>query len=381
MPIHTHNSSYRVIYIVGPDPTARVKRYVYDLAVHLPKDSFSVLVYSDDLQLNEHLYHAGVRAHPYGVWPSSWLAQLRTVAAIVQHERPDILHSNDALVALLCALVGRWYRIRPLIYTIHHHPTKNVSTFYRHLKQTWLCYLAILVSHRTIVPSPTILQTLQWRFIRRKLKLIAPGRTIGVMYSKEEARRELVSLGGKSTLPTQKNMHWIGTVSTLQPEKNITDLITAAQKLLSVHTRTMVVVIGDGTERTRLQQYIDSLHLSNRIFLLGEIPEAARFLHAFDIFVLPNATDDHSYTLHEAGLARLPVVAVAEKNTSSLLIHKKTGLIVPPEDPTALADSLHTLLTDHRLAEQLRHHLKEKIQTRSVEKMVAATTALYTTAS
>lgn len=317
----------------------------------------------------------------YGVWPKSWLKQLRTIAAITKHERPDILHTNQPRIGSLCQIIGRWYRTSRIIYTAHSRPIRDESTVYKQLKQILLWHLAILGSHHTIVPSPTLLQTLQQGLIKQKLKLIPLGRTIGVMYSKEEARQQLTTISGISTLPTKKNTHWIGTVSTLKPEKNIYSLIAATKKLLSIHTRTILVIIGDGPEYAKLQQHVDSLHLSNHIFFLGKIPEAARFLHAFDTFILPITDGDHSYTLQEAGLARLPVVAVTEGTTSPLLINRETGLVVSTKNPTALTEALHTALTDRALTEKLRHNLKEKVQPYSTEKMVAATAALYTITS
>ncbi|PJC56189.1 glycosyltransferase, partial [Candidatus Kaiserbacteria bacterium CG_4_9_14_0_2_um_filter_41_32] len=45
------------------------------------------------------------------------------------------------------------------------------------------------------------------------------------------------------------------------------------------------------------------------IFVLGNITEAARFLKAFNMFVLASKSESYGYVLHEAGLAELPVVA------------------------------------------------------------------------
>src|SRR3990167_9180821 len=68
--------------------------------------------------------------------------------------------------------------------------------------------------------------------------------------------------------------------------------------------------------------------------------EAYKYLKAFDIFLLPSRTEALSYVLLEAGRAGLPVVATAVGGIPEIVEHKKTGLLVPAENPRALAYAL-----------------------------------------
>lgn len=112
--------------------------------------------------------------------------------------------------------------------------------------------------------------------------------------------------------------------------------------------------------------------------IISNIPDAAKYLKNFDIFVLPSLKEGLPYVILEAGLAGLPVVASNVGGISEIIENGKSGLLVPPANPEELANAIKKLAEDKTLRENLAKNLSEKIKKEfSLEKMLEQTTPLY----
>lgn len=99
------------------------------------------------------------------------------------------------------------------------------------------------------------------------------------------------------------------------------------------------LIIGSGPLRPRLEDQIKKHGLEDRVFLAGQIPEARRYLKAFDCFVLPSIKEGLPYAILEALAAGIPVVAT---NVGGIPEIAKEAFIrlVPPQNPQALAEAI-----------------------------------------
>jgi glycosyltransferase involved in cell wall biosynthesis len=91
-----------------------------------------------------------------------------------------------------------------------------------------------------------------------------------------------------------------------------------------------------------LETTIKNGQLENDIILLGNIPNASKYLKAFDIFVLPSLKEGLPYVLLEATQAGLPIVASNVGGIPDIVGDK--GILVPPKDPEALATAIKQTL-------------------------------------
>jgi glycosyltransferase involved in cell wall biosynthesis len=109
-----------------------------------------------------------------------------------------------------------------------------------------------------------------------------------------------------------------------------------------------LVQIGGGEESESLVEMRDRLKLGERVEF-RDLPwgqRAADRLASFDLFVLPSRNEGFPVTIMEAMLAGLPVVTTDVGSVREAVIDGETGLIVPPEDPAALAAAISTLVDD-----------------------------------
>lgn len=139
------------------------------------------------------------------------------------------------------------------------------------------------------------------------------------------------------------------TVGRLNRMKGQRHLVDAVPALATRCPRLRVVLLGQGHLHDALQAQAAALGVADRVLLAGHRPDARRLLDAADVFVLPSITEGMPLAALEAMDAGLPVVATRVIGTSEVVADGKTGLLVPPRDPRALAAALSRLLGDPEL--------------------------------
>ena len=123
-----------------------------------------------------------------------------------------------------------------------------------------------------------------------------------------------------------------------------------------------ISIIGDGPERERLVELVQAEGLSAQVHFHGTIPGAARYLGAFDVFVLSSRSEGTPVTLLEAIAANVPVVVTSVGGVPDV-VGPSEAMVVPPEDSHALADAIRAVIQDpagaQRRAEAAAHRLHE----------------------
>ena len=114
--------------------------------------------------------------------------------------------------------------------------------------------------------------------------------------------------------------------------------------------RLELVVVGDGPDREAIARLYDRAPAAVR--LVGKRLDVPRFLAAADVFVLPSLHENLSNALLEAMGHRLPVIA-SRVGGNTEVVERGGGLLVPSQDPGALAEAVTTLVQDPRLREAL----------------------------
>lgn len=137
----------------------------------------------------------------------------------------------------------------------------------------------------------------------------------------------------------------IGAAGRLSPEKGFAVLIQACKYLASeVNDIDFgLVLFGDGVLRDELQRQIEAAGLSARVVLGGFTSELDNYMPHFDLFVQSSHTEGLPNVLLEAAAAGIPVVATDVGGTREVVVDGSTGLIVPPNEPQALAIRINEL--------------------------------------
>ena len=145
----------------------------------------------------------------------------------------------------------------------------------------------------------------------------------------------------------------------LDPEKGQHILIEAAALLREEKYK--VVLIGGGSDeyRHRLQSLIEEYHLEDKVICAGFVDSVMSYVAGCDIGVLPSIVPEGcSLAAQEHMSQGHPIVATNNGGQREYIIDGWNGLLVPPNDPQALADALTKLLRNQELCKQLGSQAK-----------------------
>lgn len=110
---------------------------------------------------------------------------------------------------------------------------------------------------------------------------------------------------------------------------------------------------GYEQERVLLANLVNDLDIVDWVHFTGFSDEVAAFMHAADIVLVPSRVESFGIAAVEAQMAGTPVVATNVSGLPEIVEHGRTGLLVAPDDPAALADAVARLLDEPGLASQL----------------------------
>ena len=155
-------------------------------------------------------------------------------------------------------------------------------------------------------------------------------------------------------------------------------LIEAFARLAERWPEGRLVILGEGPERARLTALVEDRGLTSRVFLPGMVDNPMDYFHRAEAVVMTSRYDAAPNVLVEAMAAGAPVVAVdCPQGPRSILLDGEAGLLVPPEDPGAVADALGRVLHEPELAARLRRRGRERAQDFTVERALPRYEALF----
>ena len=168
------------------------------------------------------------------------------------------------------------------------------------------------------------------------------------------------------------------TVANLRPEKHHETLIGAAGLLAGELPDLRFLVVGDGPRRGELEAMARARGVEHRLTFLGHREDVPQLLGDADLFVLPSRSEAFPNGAIEAMAAGLPVIASAVGGLLDLIEPERTGLLVEPGDPVALANAIRRLAGDPDLAARIGEAAQAEAQRRySFTRMVEAFEDLY----
>jgi glycosyltransferase involved in cell wall biosynthesis len=188
----------------------------------------------------------------------------------------------------------------------------------------------------------------------------------------------------------------VGVVARLEPEKGHATLLPAWAQVLEHVPEARLLIIGEGSERPRLEAMADELGLMGedcsgdrcvgtrgarpgaKVLFTGLRDDVPAVTAALDVAVLPSYREAQGLAILEAMALRRPVVATAVGGVPEMIEDGQTGLLVPPHDEAALADAIVRLLTDHPLADTVARNGHDMVHARfCLQHMVEAVASLY----
>jgi L-malate glycosyltransferase len=170
----------------------------------------------------------------------------------------------------------------------------------------------------------------------------------------------------------------IGTAGRLVPVKDHANLIDALAIARDRGIAFRALIAGEGPLRTSLESRIASRGLTAHVRLLGQRHDMERIFAALDVFVLSSTSEGMSNTILESMASGAPTVATRVGGAEELVDDGRTGLLVPPSDPDALAAALIRVASDASERRAMGIAARERAESEfSLERMLRNYEALY----
>ena len=164
----------------------------------------------------------------------------------------------------------------------------------------------------------------------------------------------------------------------LDEQKGHRHLIDAIAILASRRPNLVTLLAGEGPLEQSLRAQCAALGLDDRVRFLGYRRDVAELFEAADVVVLPSLYEGLPLVAIEALAAGRPMVATEVDGTPEVVIHERTGLLVPPANPVALAAAIERLLDDPALAARLASDGRKFVHENfAVRRQIEQTAALY----
>lgn len=289
------------------------------------------------------------------------------LAGLFRKTRPDIVHTRNAESFFYGFLGAKLAGVQCVIHSEHGRTFNDRAIRFR--VQRWFS------AHTQAVFS--VSKQLRDELVSR---IGIPYQSIQVLYNGVDLER--FGCGDRTTARQKLNLKdadiVIGSVGRLVPVKNYPLLLAAIAAL--ARKDIVVLLVGEGPERSALESLGKALGLENQVRFLGHRDDVTSLLAAMDVFVLPSLSEGMSNTLLEAMASGVACVASAVGGNPELISHGSDGFVFASDDTAALTAHLQNLCSDADLRKKLGDAARARmVREFSIQAMIERYETLYRT--
>jgi len=340
----TTTQKKKILFLITKATWGGAQKYVHDVATHLPREQFNVVVaYGEKGKLSTDLVAANIQIRELpslgrDVVLLSDVASFFQIVGLLRRERPDVVHLNSSKAAALGALAARLTGVPKIIFTVHGWPFKEARAALTRALIYFVSWFTAALSHRVIVVSKADeAYGKRMRIAGKKISYVPLGIETPRFLARDEAMRLLAE-----KIPELKEVGSgprIVSIAELTPNKGLNFGIEAVARLRDRGVNVVYVIIGAGEEHFRLMDLCFEYSVEDRVVFADFLPDAATYLRAFDIYLLPSIKEGMPYVLLEAAAAGLPIVATNVVGTDVTENYKNIR-VVARADAATFADAV-----------------------------------------
>ncbi|BCW98414.1 MAG: glycosyl transferase family 1 [Armatimonadota bacterium] len=266
------------------------------------------------------------------------VADLRAAVQLrraIKRAEPSLVHCHGIRAAWVSWLAGHG---KPQVVTVH-----NLFTLPRGIMQAYLARAALRSAVVIVAVSEAVRSSLVTADIPPERVCVIPN---GIDPPEPVSPADLSAF--RKRLGPENFVPLVACVARLMPDKGVDILLEAWRIAGSRIPGGALVIAGDGPDRPALEAVASGL---SGVRFLGFLPDVRPLYAAADILVIPSRREGQSIVCLEAMMSQPPpaLLVTAAGGLPEMVHNGETGLVVPPEDPSALAEALVLLADDDGL--------------------------------
>jgi glycosyltransferase involved in cell wall biosynthesis len=302
-----NHTPVKILLAITKSNWGGAQRYVYDVAIHFNKDpnfEVQVLAGGDGVLLEnlkkEHVVTHSISSLKRDVGIVADVISTFEIYTFLKKERPDILHLNSSKMGLLGAIAGRLAGVKKIIFTSHAWPFNETRPYYQKVIFRILGMLTVLLSHKTIAVSQSVIRSLHApSYITKKMTCIYTGIDTPKLFPRGVFFEE-------RNLERKEGLH-IVSIGELHMSKGFDRALIALAQCK--HLSWTYHIMGTGEKETYLKNLAHKLGIGDRVFFHGFTKNASLYLDSFDLFLFPSRTEALGYVAIEALFSHIPIIA------------------------------------------------------------------------
>jgi glycosyltransferase involved in cell wall biosynthesis len=295
---------------------------------------------------------------------------LLRLVRLMRREKPDIVHTHLFKSDLHGRLAARWAGVPVVVSTAH-----NNDAWAKRAPLGWLYGRTAQLADRIIAVSDEVREyQIKYTFLPpEKIVTIDNGVDLCRFEGQESAGRALrAEFGIASDAPL------VGIIGRLTPQKDHAAFLQAAVQISTALPAARFLVVGDGPLREELIAQARSFKLEEAVIFCGLRSDIPAVLAALDVLVFSSRWEGLPVSLLEGMAAARPIVSTAVGGVPGAAADGESALLVPPADPSALAEATLRVLRDPALARKLSAAARARVREKySLDSMLKRTLALY----
>lgn len=202
----------------------------------------------------------------------------------------------------------------------------------------------------------------RWKLAPNKVTVVSNGADINLFISKDQSddSQEQLQIDLKARYGLPSNVPLVMFVGNFKPWHGVDLLVDAFARLADPYSSAKLVLVGDGQLRPDVEDQVKQLGLASRVVFTGSVPHLhiPAFLRMAQVTVVnprysPAALSGSPLKLFEYMAAGKAIVAPSIPNIQQVLVNRQNALLIPPDQPDALASAIAELLENSDLREKL----------------------------
>jgi len=344
-----------VVHVIDTGGAGGAETVFRDVAAGLDRTLFEpTCVVSREGWLASALRERGIEPILLPAKGSLNVGYLRQLIGIIRARRARVVVAHLYGSAVYCSLAGLIARV-PVISILHGQRDIAGNERFAGVKRKLLAW----GSDRIVFVSHALRDEL------RPLLNVPECRCVVIPNGVDMSR-----FGGHSDRPVRTEIGLgsdellVGAIGNIRGPKAYEVLLDCAARVLKSKTRCRFVIAGDtsGSHYEKLLEQRARLGLESSVQFLGLRKDVPDVLASLDLYVLSSSKEGFSIACVEAMAAGLAVVATRSGGPEEIVEDGRTGLLVPPQDPAALAAAIESLASNPERRAQMGQAGQERVR-------------------
>lgn len=274
------------------------------------------------------------------------ISTFKELLNIFKNNRFDIIHTHSSKTGLLGRFAAKITGCPKIIHTMHGISFHRHQNIFLRLFYYKLEILAGFVTDKLVSVNKYYLHYFDWIF-KNKLETIYNAMDYTELKSKEKRDDDRVKLVFVGRLDRQKNPFCF---------------IKAVELALDKNNNIEVCIAGKGEYFNQIKEYLEKKKLTTTIKLLGWVDDIPQLLATSDILCSSSIYEAFGLVFCEAAFTGLPVIATAVEGVPEVVIHNKTGFLVPCNNEKEMSKRILQLASNKALRTTMGNDAKEWVQ-------------------